>query len=112
MCQLLATTARHLLPFRFAAVHSVGVKFYPYTVGVKAAEIDLNFETMPSFVTHDLHFAKAQRGPFLFQSVLPINHFRAHCTLINSALSVSRRGRDVMSFGVLAYRAVSRNLRC
>ena len=42
--QLLIATALHLLPFRLAAVHSVGVKLYPHTIWVKAAEIDLNFE--------------------------------------------------------------------
>ena len=56
-------TALHLLPYRLAAVHSVGVKFYPYTIWVKAAEIDLNLEYVFLPVTRYLHFAEAQLGP-------------------------------------------------
>jgi len=59
---------------------------------VKAAEIDLNFDTcIPASLTPS--FRRSVAWPILFQSVLPMDHLRAYCTFISSALTVGCSSR-------------------
>src|SRR5208283_3523695 len=95
-----------------AAVTSVGIKLNTYRVRVEVMEIDLNVKDMlPAFSLH-LHLTKAERAPFLLQTVPPIKYLPADCALIGNAQMVDGCSREVLSLGVFAHRAVGAKVRC
>ena len=65
--------ALHFLPHASAAHDPGGVKLYPHRLGVEVIEKDLNLEYVLLAASLNLHFAEVHRGPFLFQTVLPID---------------------------------------
>src|ERR1017187_8615058 len=77
--------AFHLLSHWAAAVNSAGIKLNGYRVRVEVIEIDLNVEDMLLAFSLHRHFTKAQRRPFLFQTVLPIDQLPADRALIGNA---------------------------
>src|ERR1035438_6527015 len=99
--------ALHLLSHWAAAVNTVGIKLNGYSARVEVIEIDLNVEDMLLAFSLHRHFTKAQRRPFLFQTMPPIKHLPANCPFFGTAQVVGGCGREVVLLGIFAHRAVS-----
>src|ERR1017187_9836289 len=67
--------------------------------------MDLNLKHLLPAMGLDLHFTEVQRGPLLFQGVLPIDHLPAHRTLPGGTLTIGCRAREVILLRVFAHRA-------
>ena len=67
------SNALHLLPQWSTVPHSIGIEFDPHRLRVEIIEIQLNLKDVLLPVSLNLHVAEAQPGPFLFQSMSPIN---------------------------------------
>ena len=77
-------------------------------MGVEVVEIDLNLKYVLLPVSLDLHFTEAQRGSFLFQSVLPSEDLLAHWAIIGSPRTVGCGSGELVLLGVFPHRAVDR----
>ena len=86
-CARQRSRALHFLPYGIAAVDSVGIKLDSHRIRVEIIEKDLDLKDVLVRVGLDLHVAEAQRGPFLFQSMLPIDHLPARLRLYSAARS-------------------------
>jgi hypothetical protein len=75
-------------------------------MGVNVIEVDLNLKYVLITDSLNLHFAKAQCSPFLFQTTMPLNYFPAYCTHVGSTLTVGCSSGNIVLLCVLAYRAV------
>ncbi len=99
--------ALHLLPHVSAACDVVGIKLYHHSFGVQVIEIHLHLKYVLDRICLHLHVTKAQRDPFLFQSMFPINYALAHCTFIVSSLTVGSCSREVVLLSVFTHRSVN-----
>ena len=80
--------ALHLHSLRCATVNAICIKPDPHGLRVEIVEIHLHFKYVVPAAGLQLHFAEAQRGPFLFQRVPPINQLRADGAFVGDAFTV------------------------
>src|SRR5208283_762289 len=78
----------HLVALRSIALDAGCVKLYPHRLGVEVIEKDLNLKQVLIATSLNLHLAEVQRGPFLFQTVLPIDHLPADCAFVANSQTV------------------------
>jgi hypothetical protein len=83
--------ALHLLPHGSIASGAVSVKLYPHRLGVEVIEKDLNLKYVLLATSLNLHFAEAQRAPFLFQTLLPIDYLPADGAFIGRVAASKHR---------------------
>lgn len=74
--------AIHLMPHGRTAREAVGIKFDPDGIGVEIMKNDLHLKYVLAAMSRNLHFAEVQRGPFLFETLLPIDHLPPHCAFV------------------------------